>query len=69
MKVCKDELINTTSTDRKKVAYSISNLTEAEFKTLCKALSCLQTDKKAIIMLSTFKDLIELSEKDLTSSE
>ena len=68
MKVCKDELINTTSTGRKKVAYSIANLTEAEFKTICKALSNLKTNKNAILMLNAFNDLIELSEKDLTSS-
>jgi len=42
-----------------RVRYSMTELTEEEYKTICKGLAALADDKKAAEMLHTFKGIEE----------
>lgn len=42
-----------------RVRFAITEMTEAEYKTLCKGLAALADDKEAAAMLQTFKDIEE----------
>lgn len=42
-----------------RVRFSITELTEEEYKALCKGLATLANDKKAAEMLHTFKEIAE----------
>ena len=42
-----------------RVRYAITEMTEKEYKTLCKALEALPEDKDAAEMLHTFKEISE----------
>ena len=42
-----------------RVRYAITEMTEAEYKTLCKGLAALADDKEAAAMLHTFKEIAE----------
>ena len=42
-----------------RVRYAITEMTEAEYKTLCKGLAALADDEKAAAMLQTLKGIEE----------
>lgn len=56
MKVKKDEI---TKPNRKKIKFAITELTEQEYKTICKGLAALADDETATAMLHTFKALAD----------
>ncbi|MBC9706316.1 MAG: hypothetical protein H9W81_15330 [Enterococcus sp.] len=48
-----------TKPNKERIRYSITEMTEEEYKTICKALELMPDDKEAASMLHTFKSIAE----------